>query len=181
MRMILGVVDREGIDEAVLWVKDLKGAFTLLCFHPYQSCLFALGLACGLTTICPCGNFGWVGTPYAFNVVSRTLDVITAHTIEGAGVWYVDDLNACSNRRTYVEDMSRVDDEVRTLLGPESMAAEKDKSGRQLDMIGWLIDLDAQLVTISDRNFNKTLHAFFSFDIVEPVTLHHVQVMAGLA
>jgi hypothetical protein len=84
MRMILGVVDREGIDEAVLWVKDLKGAFTLLCFHPSQSCLFALGLACGLTTICPCGNFGWVGTPYAFNVVSRTLDVITARTIEGA-------------------------------------------------------------------------------------------------
>jgi len=84
MRMIVGVVDREGIDEAVLWVKDLKGAFTLLCFHPSQSRLFALGLACGLTTICPCGNFGWVGTPYAFNVVSRTLDVITARTIEGA-------------------------------------------------------------------------------------------------
>ena len=76
----------------------------------------SLGLACGLTTICPCGNFGWVGTPYAFNVVSRTLDVITAHTIEGAGVWFVVDLNACSNRRTYVEDMGRIDDEVRTLL-----------------------------------------------------------------
>ena len=35
---------------------------------------------------CPCGNFGWVGTPYAFNVVSRTLDVITKDTIEGAGL-----------------------------------------------------------------------------------------------
>ncbi len=41
--------------------------------------------------------------------------------------------------------------------------------------------LDAQLVTISDRNFNKTLHAFFSFGIVEPVILHQVQVMASLA
>jgi hypothetical protein len=50
-----------------------------------------------------------------------------------------------------------------------------------LDMIGWLIDLDAQLVTISEKNFNKTLHAFFSFNIVEPVTLHQVQVMASLA
>ena len=80
----------------------------------------------------------------------------------------------------FATDMSRVDDEVRTLLGPESMAAEKEKSGRRLDMIGWLIDLDAPLVTISDRNFNKTLHAFFSFDIVEPVTLHQVQVMTSL-
>jgi hypothetical protein len=39
-------------------------------------------------------------------------------------------------------------------------------------MIGWLIDLDAQLVT---------LHAFFSFNIVEPVTFHQVQAMASLA
>jgi hypothetical protein len=77
--------------------------------------------------------------------------------------------------------MRRVDDEVCTLLGSESVAAEKDKSGRRLDMIGWLIDLDAQLVTISEKNFNKTLHAFFSFNIVEPVTLHQVQVMASLA
>ena len=114
-------------------------------------------------------------------MVSRTLDVITKDTIDGAGLWYVDDLNACSNRRTYEKDMSRVDVEVRTLLGPSSVAAEKDKSGRQLDMIGWLIDLDTQLVTISDKNFNKTLHAFFSFNIVDPVTLHQVQVMASLA
>ena len=77
--------------------------------------------------------------------------------------------------------MNRVDDEVRNLLGPESVAADKDKSGRQLDMIGWLIDLDAQLVTISDRNFDKTVHAFFSFNINEPITLHQVQVMASLA
>ena len=49
-----------------------------------------------------CGNFGWVGTPYAFNVVFRTLDVITEHTIDGAGLWYVDDLNGCSNRRTRI-------------------------------------------------------------------------------
>ena len=69
---------------------------------------------------------------------------------------------------------------MRTLLGPVSVAAEKDKSGRQLDMIGWCIDLDAQLVTISDWNFNKTLHAF-SFNIVDAVTLHQVQVMASLA
>ena len=39
--------------------------------------------------------------------------------------------------------MSRVDDEVRTLWGPGSVAADKDKSGRRLDTIGWLIDLDA--------------------------------------
>jgi len=181
VRMILGVVDREGIDEVMVWAKDLKGAFILLRFHPSQSRLFALGLECGLTTICPCGNFGWVGTPYAFNVVSRTLDVITKDTIAGAGLWYVDDLHACSNRRTYEKDMSRVAVEVRTLLDPSSVAAERDKSGRQLDMIGWLIDLDTQLVTISDKNFARTLHAFFSFNVVEPITVHQVQVMASLA
>ena len=85
-------------------------------------------------------------------------------------------MNGCSNRPTYESDMSRVDDEVRTLLGPGSVwPADKDKSGRQLDMIGWLIDLDAQLVTISDRNFDKTVHAFFSLNINEPITLHQVR------
>ena len=43
MTMILGVIDREGISEVMLWAKDLKGAFTLLRFHPSQSRLFALG------------------------------------------------------------------------------------------------------------------------------------------
>jgi hypothetical protein len=60
MTMILGVIDREDISEVMLWAKDLKGAFLLLRFHPSQSQLFALGLECGLTTICPCGNL-WVG------------------------------------------------------------------------------------------------------------------------
>ena len=78
------------------------------------------------------------------------LDVITEHTIDDAEVLYVDDLNVCSNRRIFASDMSRVDDEVRTLLGPSSVATDTDKSGRRLDMMGWLIDLDAQLVTISD-------------------------------
>ncbi len=94
---------------------------------------------------------------WAFNVVSRTLDVITKDTIEGAGLWYVGDLNACSNRRTYEKDMSRVDVEVRTLVDPSSVATEKDKAGRQLDMIGWLIDLDTQLVPISEKNFAHLL------------------------
>jgi hypothetical protein len=40
---------------------------------------------------------------------------------------------------------------------------------------------NAPLVTISDRNFDKTVHAFFSFNINEPITLQQVQVMASLA
>ena len=97
------------------------------------------------------------------------LDVITEHTIDDAEVLYVDDLNVCSNRRIFASDMSRVDDEVRTLLGPSSVAADKDKSGRRLDMMGWLIDLDAQqLVTIFDWSFDKTVYAFLSFNVDEP-------------
>jgi hypothetical protein len=94
--------------------------------------------------------FEWVGTPNAFNVVSRTLEVITEHTVDGAGLWYVDDLNGCLNRRTYESDMSRVDDEVRTLLAHRSGCA-------------------------------TGVHAFVSFNINEPITLHQVQVMASLA
>ena len=65
MTMILGVVDQEGISEVMLWsCKGLEG-----CLH--TAALPSITVA----TVCPCGNFGWVGTPYAFNVVFRTLDV----------------------------------------------------------------------------------------------------------
>jgi len=51
-------------------------------------------------------------------MASRTLDVITERSIEGAGLCYVDELNA----------WSQADDEV---------VAEKDKSHHHLDIINW--------------------------------------------
>ncbi len=156
--------------------EGLEGAFTAALLS-IPVTIVRLGVGVRTDDYLPLWQL-WVGR---YPVCSRTLEVITEHTIDGAGLWYVDVLNGCSNRRTYESDMSRVDDEVRTLLGPGSVAVDKDKSGRQLDMIGWLIDLDAQLVTISDRYFDKTVHAFFSFNINEPITLHQVQVMTSLA
>ena len=110
--------------------KGLEGGLHTAALPPIPVALVRPGIEVWTHHHLPVWKFRVGSDPYAFNVVSRTLATITVHTIEGAGVWYVDDLNACSNRRAVDSDMSRVDVEVRTLLGPGSVAAEKDKTGR---------------------------------------------------
>jgi hypothetical protein len=70
---------------------------------------------------------------------------------------------------------------IRALLGPAAVAEDKTVVGRRVDMIGWVVDLDTRLVSISRRNFLKTVHAFCSFDIDGTTTEHQVEVMASLA
>lgn len=114
MTMIPGVVDGECIRLVKLWAKDVHSVAlpsvpvalvrtrTGVRTHDHLS-MWQLRM----------GKFRY---PFSFNVISQTLDVITEHNLEGAGIWYVDDLNACSNKRTYDCDMRWVDEEMRTLL-----------------------------------------------------------------
>ena len=48
-----------------------------------------------------------------------------------------------------------------SLLGPTAVSYTKTQSGRRLDIIGYLIDLDKGLVSIAKKNFLKALHGFF--------------------
>jgi hypothetical protein len=48
-------------------------------------------------------------------------------------------------------------------------------------MIGWSIDLDKKLVTLSEKNLFKTLFAFFSVNLNQGVTLPVLQALASRA
>jgi hypothetical protein len=50
------------------------------------------------------------------------------------------------------------------LLGPNAIARDKWESGSRLMWIGWVLDLTTKKVTISRRNFLKTLYGFFTAD-----------------
>ena len=52
---------------------DLKGAYNLIFFKASDAGLLAMELRNGLTTISMVGTFGWAGTPFAFDAVSRTI------------------------------------------------------------------------------------------------------------
>jgi hypothetical protein len=73
------------------------------------------------------------------------------------------------------------DPAITGLLGPQAIAKGKDEIGRQLDFIGWLVNLDTQSVTLSQRNLYKTIFAFFSFEVKGKVSCAQVETMASLA
>ena len=181
MSMILSAADEFGWDDLILWKKDLQGAFNLLWFRPADVPHLAFLLTGSLVVLHLAGMFGWVGMPFAFDVVTRCLRALVRSVIRGKADMYVDDVMAVSPRYALHLDMQAAHTAICDLLGPKAVAPAKDESGRVLDWIGWEIDLDSRLVTLSHRNFLRTTYAFFFFDINAPVSLQLVQRLASLA
>jgi hypothetical protein len=48
-------------------------------------------------------------------------------------------------------------------------------------MIGWDLDLDKRLVSLSTKNLNKTIFAFFAVDLTQGITLPVLQALASRA
>lgn len=181
MCMVSAAADEHGWDSILLWKKDLQGAFNLLWFAPTMVHLLAFLLTNDVVVIHLAGMFGWVGMPFAFEVITRCLRILVAAVISGRSAMYVDDLMAVSHRSRLHSDTSAADHAICGLLGPSAVAAGKDESGRALDWIGWHVNLDTKCVTLSQRNLCLTTYAFFSFDLEQRLTLSQVQRMASLA
>ena len=181
IRMILRMAMQHSWDSLTMWKKDLNAAFNLLWYRPEDVSLLGFPLANGLVVFHLGGMFGWLGMPAAFQVITRSLKVASNHHIQGECDWYVDDaMGIASSVSVAHSDMATVNDIARGLLGPTAIA-DKDECGRRQEWIGWEIDLDHRLVTISRRNFLKMCHAFFSFNLSDPISVHHVEKMASYA
>jgi hypothetical protein len=64
-------------------------------------------------------------------------------------------------------------------LGPAAVATEKRENGRRLDIIGYVIDLDTQRVSIARKNYLNTLYGFLELDINAPITLKKAERLAS--
>ena len=172
--------------DTILWKMDLKGAYTLLSFRPDRAKLFGLEVtedtqaAEGqLAIFFLCGVFGWTGTPYAFQVVTRALIFEFSKMTKGAAKMYVDDLIGVCLRRDLVSEQAAAHSLITKLLGEGAVAEHKTEHGRRLDVIGYTIDLDSRLVTISRKNFLKTLHGYYSVDLTKPVPRRTIEKLAS--
>ena len=181
MLMILAMVDRHGWDDLTLWKKDLQGAFNLLWIKPSDCARLAFLLSAGLVVLHIAGMFGWAGMPFVFDVVTRCLRHLIRSIIAGTADMYVDDVMGVATHSTVAADMHASDAAIRGLLGPHAVATSKDEVGRCLDFIGWQVDLDTRRVTISRRNFLRTIHAFCGFDVTAPISRARVECLASLA
>lgn len=173
-------------DDIVIWKMDLKGAYTLLSFRPDCAKLFGVEITDDESSVegmyamfFLCGVFGWTGTPYAFQVVTRSLVHELHKTTCGDVRMYVDDLIGVCLRRDYDREKEAAYKLCTALLGPTAIAEHKTECGRRLEVIGYTIDLDLRLVTISKKNFLKTLHGYYTVDLSKPVPRRTIEKLAS--
>ena len=179
--MILEMVDKYGWDDITLWKMDLKGAFTLMFFKEEVVKYLAFELTEELTMLHIAGFFGWTGTPFAFEAITRVLRHFVGSLIEGLLKMYVDDLIGVSRSKRVQADMDKAKAGILRLLGSNAIAPEKTELGRVLEAIGWRISLDTRTVTMSSLNLAKTVYAFFMAKEAEPMDVKEIEGLASRA
>ena len=148
-----------------LWKMDLRAAFTLLSVAPKNTPLFTMNLTGGLVILVLCGLFGWTGTPFAFQVVTRAILFELLAVTLGALLMYVDDIMGVCFVKDLVAEQQSARSLCTRLLGPRAIAEDKTESGRKLVWIGYSVDLDKRLVNLSPRNFRKCFYSFFTMSV----------------
>jgi hypothetical protein len=131
---------------------DLRDAYTLLSFRPEDIGLFAMMLTDNVVYLQLPGIFGWAGTPAAFQVVTRAIQWELRHALTSSTIMYVDDIVGVCMASDVTEDLRRTRDICVNQLGPTSVADDKTECGRRMEVIGYMIDLDARRVSISRKN-----------------------------
>jgi hypothetical protein len=78
---------------------DFKGAYTLISFHPDSVQRMATELRNGLVIFFLCEFFGWTGTPFAFQVITRAVLWELQRRLPERLLIYIDDLIGCCLRK----------------------------------------------------------------------------------
>lgn len=167
--------------DVVILKKDLRGAFTLLFYEASGVNKLAMEMTEDKVIIFICGIFGWTGTPAAFQVINRALVYEIKRAIKGDIVMYSDDILIVTLRKHLTSDARITDSICTSLMGPNSVETSKTESGRLLTFIGYDIDLDMELITISERNILRTMYAFLTVDFNQPMKVKTMQKLASLA
>ena len=65
------------------------------------------------------------------------------------------------------------------MLGPDAVEDSKTESGRRLTVLGFDIDLNESLVTISEKNIMRAFHGFMKLDTSKRVNLRMMQQVSS--
>jgi hypothetical protein len=147
--------------DIVLWKSDICGAYNLIRFRPEDVHLLASETDDEKIIIFLVGTFGWCGTPAAFHVVTRAIVYELKARLRGDAEMYVDDVGGVCLRSDVDFDMSTARKIIEGLLGPGSVAEDKtetsDDNGGSPTLIGYTLNVNDVLVTVSDRNIHKAV------------------------
>ena len=185
-RMVLDFYVREKLTEQEMkwgdvriFKMDLKGAFMLLTFETGAVRKVAMEMSDDLVMIFLCGVFGWTGTPAAFQVLNRTILWEINQIIHGFALTYSDDIIGVTREKHLKDDLLRCKTTCTNLLGPDAVEDSKTETGRRLTTLGFDVDLDKSLVTISDKNVMRAFHGFVNLDTSKKVNLKMMQQVSS--
>jgi hypothetical protein len=99
--------------------------------------------------------------------------------VSGLCLMYVDDVCGVSLRSQVQADIEAVSMLCKKIFRSECVESSKTVFGRRIDVIGYVLDLDLGRVSITERNFLKTLHGFCSLDLGAPVPIKVMQKLAS--
>jgi hypothetical protein len=167
--MILDFYEREKAkDSTVQWedvvlVKaDLKAAYCQLNFKAEDVQKLAIELTDGLVLMLFVGAFGYVATPFCFEVVTNAIVFELTKRLCGDCVMFVDDIVACTLKKHLQQDISTIEAVCAGLLGPKALATEKTEWGPVLDILWWCIDLPNRQVRLARKNYLKAVYGYFT-------------------
>jgi hypothetical protein len=194
------------LKDVILFKVDLSKAFHLLSFNPgsvpylaselYQSewpqfseeireLLARLGISdiegstLSWSMVYITGSFGLILLPFVFAVVTRCLLILLLRSLHGRLCSYVDDSMGVCLKSQLHHDICTICEVVELLLGPDAVEWKKWFFGRKLVMIGWKVDLDSRLVSLSHKNLMKVAYGFTITDLDQPVKVRWVTKLAS--
>ena len=178
-QMLFGDLYRQS--QIILFKHDLKRAFMLLDFAPTDVSLLASPLTDSLVALYHTGLFGLGGMPFAFQVVTRVIQrhLNQPNILHGKICMYVDDIIGVSSTLFLPQDNNTVISYCEQLLGSQAIARDKSVHGRRLEAIGWVIDLDTETVSISNKNLLTFAFHLFNVDLNAKVSVQKLQQLAS--
>ena len=179
--MVLDQARIYGWDNIIMWKMDLMGAYNLLFFRAEDAGLLAMELSDNLTMVSMVGHFGWVGTPYAFDVVSRLLVKLIRMRIAGKVDIATDDLMGCCSKTHAPNDMDLANTAIHDIFVADCVNDDKTQLGLIIDVIGWNINLVNRTVGVAQHNLLKTLHGFMTVRLGDYLSIRHFMKLASWA
>ena len=183
-RMISQFESSSGLhrNDLTLWKFDLRKAYLLLTYDAEDVPKICVELSDGRFMFFLVGVFGLTAMPYAFQVVTRAIVWEIAHNAQFRGIlkMYVDDGIIVCHRDDVVHTQNIIFTFVRNLLGNDAIETSKTKQGRQLDFIGYSVDMDSEVVMVAHNNLRKALYAFLNVDLEDGARVP-VRQLQGLA
>ena len=179
--MVIAAQTKFPHDVIVLWLMDVRGAYTQLAFHPASVKWMAARLLCGAFLFFLAGIFGWSGMPFAFDCVTRAIRWELAHRLHGPSNIFVDDAMGATPQRFLHDDINTCAAIMFGAMGPTAVEPNKTKASSALDVIGYHIDLSLGIVSIAKKNVLRALHGFMAVSFSEPLPVRTMERLASWA